>query len=94
MNIGGLFCEGYVLGLAAFILVLIERSVPKVYDVEHCSSTASVGPCYKCLARDITLSLSTSLLHSAGYPLDISQTPFLEWATVRASVYFPLLALI
>lgn len=78
MNIGGLFCEGYVLGLAAFILVLIERSVLKVYDVEHYSSTTSAGPCYRCSARDTTLSLSTSLLHLVGYPLDISQTPFLE----------------
>ena len=85
MNIGGLFCEGYVHGLGAFILVLIERSVPKVYDVEHYSSTASVGPCYRCLARGTTLSLFTSLLHSVGYLLDISQTSLMRLAIVRVS---------
>ena len=78
MNIGRLFCKGYVLRLAAFMLVLIERSVPKVYDVEHYSSTTSAGPYYKCSARDTTLSLSTSLHRSVGYLLDISQTRFLE----------------
>ena len=78
MNIGGLFCKGYVLCLAAFTLVLIGRSVPKAYDVEHYSSTTSAGRCYRCSVRDTTSSLFTSPLHSVGYLLDISQTRFLE----------------
>ena len=66
-------------------VVLIICSVPKMCDAGRCSSTISAGPYYRCLARGTTLSLSTSLLHSVGYLLDISLTSLMRLAIVRVS---------